>query len=87
MEFTEHHLKLTNKELVKIAYFERGKYKKEARMSAKNVLEQRGIEDSHLASLKHEIRTSNRKERKQKLKDKDEKYGIVDFVRDMILGG
>ena len=42
-EFLEYHSKLANEDLVRIAYFELRKFKKKARISAKEILRQRKL--------------------------------------------
>ena len=83
-EFTEHHAKLTDKELIRIAYFDRRKYKKEARKSAKEILKQRNLSKEKIEFLKNEIRRIKRKERKDKLSAKNESYGFLDFIVELI---
>lgn len=83
-DFSDHHRQLSEEELVRIAYFGVGKFKMEARNSAKAELKKRRISDERLKSLKDEVKELNRIERNQKLRNKNEKYGIVDFLIDMI---
>lgn len=83
-EFIEYHSKLPDEELVKIAYFELRKYKKEARVSAKKILKQRGLSKKQIELLKNNIRRRKQKERREKLKDKNEDYGFADFILDLI---
>lgn len=86
-EFYKYHQKLPNEDLVRIAYFELRKVKKQARKSAKQVLKDRRIEQQELEQMKNHIRQIKREERRIKLKNKNEKYGLLDFVIDLFLYG
>ena len=86
-EFLKYHQNLPNEDLVRIAYFELRKVKKQARISAKQVLKERKIEQKELEQIKDHIRQMKKEERRTKLKNKDEKYGLLDFVIDVILYG
>jgi hypothetical protein len=83
-EFSHHHSSLPNEDLVSIAYFDRRKIKNEARLSAKSVLQKRGVSTFEIEALKKEIKERKQKERKRKLRDKNEKYGLLDFILDVL---
>ena len=85
--FRKYHETLPNEDLVRIAYFELRKIKKSARNSAKSILKERKIEQQELKQLKDQIRQMKREERRIKLKNKNEKYGLLDFVIDLFLYG
>lgn len=82
--FTPHHSNLPNEDLVSIAYFDRRKTKREARLSAKSVLQQRGVSTYEIEAFKKEIKERKQEERKRKLRDENEKYGLLDFVLDVL---
>ncbi|WP_273445220.1 hypothetical protein [Neolewinella agarilytica] len=84
-EFSDYHSSLPNEDLVSIAYFDKRKTKKEARLSAKSVLQKRGVSTFEIEALKKEIKERKQEERKRKLKDKNEKYGLLDFILDVFL--
>lgn len=86
-EFKKYHKTLPNEDLVRIGYFELRKIKKQARVSAKQVLKERKIKGQELEELKGQIRQMKRQERRTKLRNKNEKYGLLDFVIDLILYG
>ena len=86
-EFLKYHKNLTNEDLVRIAYFELRKVKKQARKSARQILKERKIEQQELEEIKDQIRQMKREEKRIKLKNKNEKYGLLDFVIDVILYG
>ena len=86
-EFYEHQSKLPNEDIVRIAYFELRKIKKEARETAKLILKERNIKNEHLQDYKNQIRKSKREERKQILRNKNEKYNILDFLLDLLFSG
>ena len=86
-EFKEHHKTLPNEDLVRIAYFELRSFKKQARKSAKQILQERKISKQKLEELKEKIRQLKREESRLKLKDKNEKYGLLDFLIDFLLSG
>ena len=86
-EFLKYHQNLPNEDLVRIAYFELLQVKKQARKSARQVLKERKIEQQEIEQIKHQIRQMKREERRIKLKNKNEKYGLLDFVIDVILYG
>lgn len=79
-DYQTHHSLLINEELVLIAFFEKRKIKKEARRSAKIILQERGINESRIEILKNQIRKRKRLERREKLKEKNNNYGIIDFI-------
>jgi len=85
--YEKYHSTLPNEDLVRIAFFERRRIKKEARVSAKKVLAQRNLTLKELDALKNLIRRRKREERNMKLKDKNANYGIFDYIVDLILGG
>ena len=78
-KFQKYHNKLPVEDLVEIAFFERGKIKKEARISAKEVLAKRGVTNKEMDAIRKEIRKRNSSERKEKLKEKDNDYVIETF--------
>ncbi|SEQ20232.1 hypothetical protein [Neolewinella agarilytica] len=84
-EFSDYHSSLPNEDLVSIAYFDKRKTKKEARLSAKSVLQKRAVSTYQIEVLKKTIRERKQEERKRKLKDKNEKYGLLDFILDVFL--
>ena len=84
-EYEKHHSGLPNEDLVRIAYFEASNIKKEARKSAKKILADRRLSVNQLEKLKSQIRKFKREERSAKLRNKNEKYGIWDFLLDLIL--
>lgn len=86
-EFAAYHTTLDNETLVRLAFFELRSTKKEARVSAKAELKQRAISEDELQRLKQEIRAAKRKERYQKRKNKNKKYGFWDFIFDVFLRG
>lgn len=86
-EFYKYQRKLDTQDLVRIAYFELNKSKKEARASAKLILKERNVKDERLQDYKNQIRRIKREERKQKLRNRDEKYNIWDFLLDIIFSG
>ena len=86
-EFYKYQSKLDTQDLVRIAYFELNKSKKEARASAKLILKERNVKDERLQDYKNQIRKIKREERKQKLRNRDEKYNIWDFLLDIIFSG
>jgi len=86
-EFIKYHQNLPNEDLVRIAYFELRKVKKQARKSARQVLKERKIVQQELEQIKDQIRQMKREERRIKLKNKNEKYGLLDFVIDVFLYG
>lgn len=83
--YQKYHSTLANEDLVRIAFFERGKMKKEARNSARSLLQQRQISSDEIKSLKDEIRTRKRKESEIKLREKGNEYGIWDFLVDLVI--
>lgn len=83
-DFTSHHSTLPNEDLVRIAYFEKRKTKKETRLSARSILQQRGLSTYEIEALKKEIRERIREERNQRLKDKNDNYSILDFIIDIL---
>ena len=86
-DYYDHQRNLQTEDLVKIAYFERRKIKREARHSAKQILIERNVKDEELQDYKNQIGEIKREERKLKLKNKNEKYNICDFLLDMIFSG
>ena len=86
-DYYDHQRNLPTEDLVKIAYFERRKIKREARHSAKQILIERNVKDEELQDYKNQIGEIKREERKLKLKNKNEKYNICDFLLDMIFSG
>ena len=86
-DYYDHQRNLPTEDLVKIAYFERRKIKREARHSAKQILIERNVKDEELQDYKNQIGEIKREERKLKLKNKNEKYNIWDFLLDMIFSG
>lgn len=85
--FLTHHATLPNQDLVRIAYFELREYEKEARRSAKQTLTDRNIKGAELEELNNRVRKVKKEERRIKLKDKNEKYGPLDFLIDFFLSG
>ena len=83
--YQKYHSTLADEDLVRIAFFERGKMKKEARNSARSLLQQRQISSDEIKSLKDEIRTRKRKESEIKLREKGNEYGIWDFLVDLVI--
>lgn len=86
-EFEKYQSTLANEDLVRIAFFERGKMKKEARKSALKLIQQRKISNEDLQLLKSKIRTNKRQESKDKLREKNNKYGFFNYLFDLILHG
>ena len=76
---------LPDEDLIKLAFFERGKIKKQARISAKKILQLRNLSNVEIEKLKDKIRKRKREEIKIKLKSKNNKYRIWDFLMDMII--
>lgn len=83
-ELQKYHDKLPVEDLVKIVFFERGKIKKEARNSAKDVLVNRGITNKEIDAIRKEIRKRKNSERKVKLKEKDNGYGARQFLWEIV---
>ncbi len=84
-EFQKYHNKLPVEDLVEIIFFERGKIKKEARISAKEVLGNRGVTNKEMDAIRKEIRKRKISECKEKLKEKDNDYGVRDFLWDFLV--
>lgn len=86
-DYYKHQRNLPTEDLVRIAYFELRKTKREARHSAKRILKERNVKDEELQDYKSQIRKLKQEERKIKLKNKNEKYTIWDFLIDMLFSG
>lgn len=86
-DYNEHQINLPTEDLVRIAYFELRKIKREARHSAKRILKERNVKDEVLQDYKNQIRKTKREERKLKLKNRNEKYNIWDFLLDILFSG
>lgn len=85
IDYAKQQEKMTNKELVDLAYFQIGKVEKEARISARDILRRRNIPREELRVLKEEIRRQKRIEMRQRLKDKDDNYSYFSFFSELIL--
>lgn len=84
-EFQSYHEKLPVEDLVKIVYFERGKIEKEARNSAKEVLANKKITNKEIDAIRKDIRKRKSVQRKVKLKEKDNGYGVLSFLWEILL--
>lgn len=84
-EFSTHHATLPNQDLVRIGYFGLREYKKEARRSAKQTLADRNIKGQELEELKNRVRKIKKEEMRIRLKDKNEKYGPLDYFIDVLM--
>jgi len=83
-DYLKHHRTLHDEDLVRIAFFERGKMKKEARASARKILLERKITGEKLNEIKNEIRRRKRQESRSRLRDKNDTFGIFDFLFEML---
>ena len=84
-EFKKYHEQLPDEALIEIIFFERGKLKKDARISAKEVLANREITNKEIDAIRKEIRKRKISERKEKLKEKDNGYGIHHYLLELIV--
>ena len=71
-EYYNHLSGLPTEDLVRIAYFELRKSKKEARQAAKRILKERNIKDDIIREFKADIRVRKQMERRAKLRDNNE---------------
>ncbi len=70
-EFSNHHSKLANEDLISIAYFEKRTIKKKARDSAKQILIERRVPANEIDVIKGDIRGRKKEERLAKLRSKE----------------
>lgn len=82
--YEQHHKNLANEDLVRIIYFERKKIVKEARTSAKKILDKRGLSAQELESIKKDIRNRKKEERAALRQNKDRKVGLLDWILNLL---
>lgn len=82
-EFYKYQSNLPDEDLIRLAFFNIRKTKKEARKSAKSILKERNLSTQEI----NEYKDSIKKLRRRELNSKESDYSILDIIIDIFCGG